>query len=130
MKKTIGIFILLCLITFTGYSMFYNGFSNIQSISIQTYDEPFETGITITKEKEISKVTDILNRANAMSNTEYELASEPEYKVQLMYHGKSTEIIYIKESFDQNNSLLISNKRGYYKISEKQTKKALGILLN
>lgn len=93
MKKTTGIFIPLCLITFIGYSIFYNGFSKVQSITIQTYDEHFEKGKLTTDEKEISIITGILNRANALPNIEYELATEQTYKLQLKYHDKSSEII-------------------------------------
>lgn len=107
------------------YSNLYNGFAKIESIIIQKYDEPFEKGTNITNEEKIDLVIGILNRANYLPNTEFKLAIEPTYKLQLINRDGSSEIIKIYEDFDKNTTLLSSDKRGYYKISEKQSKKII-----
>jgi hypothetical protein len=98
-------------------------------MTIQKYDEAFEDGKTITDKGKIATITGILNKANQL-NAEYKIATEPRYKIQLIYKDKSTEVIYVIEKFGKNKTLLSSNKKGYYKINDKQTQKILELLLN
>ena len=131
MKKKILILIMIVFIFVIGFNMFYNGFSEIESMTIQKYDEPFEDGKTTTDKEKIATITGILNRANHLpKNIEYKLAGEPTYKIQLIYNDKNTEVIHVYENFDKNTTLLISNENGYYKINEKQTQKILELLFN
>lgn len=120
------IFVILIVISFT---MFYNGFSKIEEITIQKYDEVFEYGKTTSDKRTIAAVTGILNRANDLNET-YKLAGKPTYKIQLIYKDKSVEVIDIYENFDKNATLLSSDKNGYNKISDNQTQKLFELLLN
>ena len=70
-----------------------------------------------------------MNRANDLNET-YKLAGKPTYKIQLIYKDKSVEVIDIYENFDKNDTLLCSDKNGYYKISDNQTQKLFELLLN
>lgn len=130
MKKNILILIMLVFIFVLGFNMFYNGFSKIESMSIQKYDEAFEDGKTTTDKGKIATITGILNKANHLKNEEYKIATEPRYKIQLIYKDKSMEVIDVIEKFGKNKTLLSSNKNGYYKINDKQTQTIVDLLLN
>lgn len=127
--KKIFILILFVIIIVIGFNMFYNGFSKIEEITIQKYDEAFEYGKTTSDKRKIAAVTGILNRANDLNET-YKLAGEPTYKIQLIYKDKSKEVIDVLENFDKEETLLSSDKNGYYKISDNQTHKLFDLLLN
>lgn len=128
MKKIFLLIIFVILIVIS-FNMFYNGFSKIEEITIQKYDEEFEYGKTTSDRRAIAAVTGILNRANDLNET-YKLAGKPTYKIQLIYKDKSIEVIDIYENFDKNETLLSSDKNGYYKISDNQTQKLFKLLLN
>ena len=128
MKKIFLLIIFVILIVIS-FNMFYNGFSKIEEITIQKYDEVFEYGKTTNDRRTIAAITGILNRANDL-NEEYKLAGKPTYKIQLIYKDKSLEVIDIYENFGKNATLLSSDKNGYYKISNNQTQMLLELLLN
>lgn len=128
MKKIVLLIIFVILIVIS-FNMFYNGFSKIEEITIQKYDEVFEYGKTTSDRRAIAAVTGILNRANDL-NEEYKLAGKPTYKIQLIYKDKSVEVIDIYENFGKNETLLSSDKNGYYKISDNQTQKLFELLQN
>ena len=129
MKKKILILIILVFIFVIGFNRFYNGFSKIESMTIQKYDEAFEDGKTTTDKGEIATIRGILNKANHL-NAEYKIATKPRYKIQLIYKDKSTEVFDVIEVFGKNKTLLSSNKNGYYEINDKQTQTILELLLN
>lgn len=128
MKKIVLLIIFVILIVIS-FNMFYNGFSKIEEITIQKYDEVFEYGKTTSDRRAIAAVTGILNRANDLNET-YKLAGKPTYKIQLIYKDKSVEVIDIYGNFGKNETLLSSDKNGYYKISDNQTQKLFELLLN
>ncbi|WP_108670418.1 hypothetical protein [Peribacillus acanthi] len=129
MRKKITVLIVIFFLCFIGFTMFYNGFLGIESITIQKEDEPFQEGKVITDKDKIAIITGILNRANHITHTAYKLAIKPTYKIQLTYKDKSTEVLYVIENFDKDITLLDSDQGDYYKISEKQMKKILELLL-
>ncbi|WP_064090923.1 hypothetical protein [Rossellomorea aquimaris] len=129
MKRKIIILAMAFLICTFIYSMFNNGFSEIESIVIQKYDEPFEKEMQTVDKEEIGTVSGILNRSNHIVFTRYEFASEPEYKIQLIYLDKTREELYFHENFSNNTTLIASNLGEYYKINNKQTKIILDLLL-
>ncbi|QED48099.1 hypothetical protein [Cytobacillus dafuensis] len=129
MKKSIVILLLIVVIGFIGYKMFYNGFSDIESIAIQTYDKPFKKGVITTDKDKIATITGILNRAKHESVC-YELANEPSYEMEIIYKDKTNDILWIHQGFDKNKTLLYGNNCNAYFITEKRTKKMLNLLLN
>lgn len=124
----IGIIILLSIVvlSFVGFKVFFNGFSNIESITLQKPDEPFETGGKITDKKKIGTITGILNRANH-SKSRYEMEMGPEYKMQIVYknNSKAIETLQIFPGFGKDKTLLSSDTGDSYIISSKQTRKLL-----
>lgn len=58
-----------------GFNMFYNGFSKIESMAIQKYDEAFEDGKTTTDKGKIATIRVILNKANHL-NAECKITTE------------------------------------------------------
>ena len=128
MKKIIIYSIIAILLGALGFSFFYNGFSGIQSITIQKYDEPFSKGNITTDKKKIKTITGILNRSNRITDN-YELAHNPYYKIQLKYKDDKTEILYIHKNFDQDTTLIVSDIRDNYKVNGKQINKILDLLL-
>ncbi|MCA1065354.1 hypothetical protein QTG56_07200 [Rossellomorea sp. AcN35-11] len=131
MKKKLIISIIVALFCLMGYSMFYNGFFRVESISIQENDQSFKDGKKTTDKVIVRTITGILNRANKISKTHYKMAIEPTYKIQLEYKDQNKEVLYIYEGFDTNETLIASdNSNNYYKINEKQTKKIIQLLLD
>ncbi|CAN7529048.1 hypothetical protein [Rossellomorea sp. LjRoot5] len=129
MKRIIMTIIFVILVGFISYSMLYNGFSGVKSITIQEYDESFEGAEPVTDHEIISTVTGILNRSNKISNTHYKLAVEPTYKIKLEYK-EDKEVLYIHEGFDTNETLISSDRNeDYYKIKQKQTNTIVQLLL-
>jgi hypothetical protein len=126
-----GIFVLLVLIFagIVGYNILYNGFSDIKTITIQTYEEPFEQGKVTTDQEKIDEITGILNRADHISGVEYKIGGKPKYKILLTFADKRTETMDILENFDLDTTLLISDKGDYYKISQKNIKRIKTLLL-
>lgn len=129
MKKSIGILLLIAVIGFIGYKVFYNGFSNIKSITIQTYDKPLKDGVITTDKDKIATITSILNRANH-KNVSYEFTVLPTYTMEIIYDDKSKESFMIFLKFSKNKTLLYGANGNSYFINEKQTKKMLNLLLN
>ena len=129
MKKSIIILISIIFLSIFGFTVFFNGFYNIESITLQKPDESFETGEKITDKKKISTITGILNRANH-SKSRYKMAIDPEYKIQIIYKNNSKEIdvLQVYTSFDKDKTLLSSDSGDSYIISTKQTKKLLNAL--
>jgi hypothetical protein len=130
MKRKVIIFTVVTIFCFIGYSMFYNGFSGVKSVTIQENDKSFEDGKKTTDKEIIGTITGILNRSNKITHTEYKLAIEPKYKIQLEYKDTSKEVLHLYEGFNKNETLISSDKsNNYYKINEKQTKKIIQLLL-
>ncbi|RLQ94653.1 hypothetical protein [Falsibacillus albus] len=115
---------LLCLID---YACLYNGFSGIESISIQKDDH----SKTTMDHGKISSITGILNRADHEPYTVYKLAVQPTYNIHLSYKDKPTEKLTIHKDFGTHTSLIKSDaKDGYFKVNKKQTEKILNLLLD
>ncbi|ATP40362.1 hypothetical protein CSE16_10060 [Solibacillus sp. R5-41] len=129
MKKTIIYSFIAILVCALGFSFFYNGFSGIQSMTIQKYDEPIEKGKITTDKEKIKTITGILNRSNRVT-ANYELVYPHDYKIQLKYKDGKTEVLYVNKNFGLNITLFVSDVRDSYKINDKQTKKILDLLLN
>ncbi len=90
-------------------------------MTIQTYDKSFDGVKSVTDPESITTVTGILNRSNKISHTQFKLATEPTYKIKLVYQ-ETEEILYLHEGFDTDETLISSDSRDhYYKISQKQT---------
>lgn len=129
MKKNIVILLLIVVIGFIGYRMFYNGFSDIKSITIQTYNKPIKDGVITTEKDKIVTITGILNRAKH-KKVRYQLAEPPSYEMEIIYKDKTKETLMIYPGFGENKTLLYGNNTNTYFINEKQTKKMLNLLLN
>ncbi|WGG46559.1 hypothetical protein [Rossellomorea sp. DA94] len=128
MKKIILTVLFVLLFGLISYSMLYNGFTGVKSMTIQTYDESFDEVKPVTDPEIISTVTGILNRSNKITHTRYKIAIEPTYKLKLV-DQKSEEILYLHEGFDKNETLISSDRREhYYKINQKQTDKIVQLL--
>jgi hypothetical protein len=131
MKRKVIIFTVLALFCLLCYSMFFNGFIGVKSITIQESDKSFEDGKKTADKEIIGTVSGILNRSNKITNTHYSLAIDSTYKIQLVYKDNDKEVLYFYEGFDTNETLIASDiSNDYYKINEKQTKKIIQLLLN
>ncbi|MEI5907247.1 hypothetical protein WAK64_09275 [Bacillus spongiae] len=131
MIKRVVIITVIALFCFIGFTMFYNGFSGVQSVMIQEYNHSFEEGKKVTDQEIIGTVTGILNRANKITNTQYKLAIEPNYRIQLEYKNEEKEVLLLYEGFDQNESLISTDRsNNYYKLNKKQTKSMVQLLFN
>ena len=126
MKKNLIIVISIVVLGYVGFKVFYNGFSNIESVIIQKPDEPFETGKIIIDKEKIATFTRILNRANH-SKSRYKMAIDPKYKIQILYKNTSKEVLHVFGGFGKDKTLLSSDSGDSYIISAKQTKKLLEI---
>lgn len=98
MKKTIIYPSIAILIVVLVFSFFYNGFSGIQSITIQQYDEPINDGKITTDKEKIKTITRILNRSNRVTG-DYEMEYKYYYKIQLKYKDGQIEVLYVYENF-------------------------------
>ncbi|MEG9298380.1 hypothetical protein V6B33_18090 [Mangrovibacillus sp. Mu-81] len=131
MKRKVIIFTVVALFCLLCYSMFFNGFIGVKSITIQESDKSFEDGKKTADKEIIGTVSGILNRSNKITNTHYSLAIDSTYKIQLVYKDNDKEVLYFYEGFDTNETLIASDiSNDYYKINEKQTKKIIQLLLN
>lgn len=108
-----------------GYKVSYNGFSDIKTITIQTYDKPLKEGIITTDKNKIATITGILNRAKH-KKVKYKFAEPPPYKMQITYKDKTKEELMIYPGFSKNKTLLYGSNS--YFINEKQSKKMLNVL--
>ncbi|MGE7023565.1 hypothetical protein [Solibacillus cecembensis] len=129
MKKAIIYSIIAIFVSAFGFSFFYNGFSGIQSMTIQKYDEPIEKGKITTDKEKIKTITGILNRSNRVTKN-YEFAYNYDYKIQLKYKDDKTEVLYVHKNFGTNTTLFVSDVCDSYKINNKQTNKIVNLLLN
>ena len=120
MKKIILTVLFVILFGWISYSMLYNGFSGVKRMTIQAYDKSFDDVKPVTDPESITTVTGILNRSNKITGTQYKLATEPTYKMKLVYQ-ETEEILYLHEGFDTDETLISSDSRDhYYKINQKQ----------
>ncbi|ANU10816.1 hypothetical protein A1A1_15378 [Planococcus antarcticus DSM 14505] len=90
----------------------------IMKMLVFIFVEAFEEEKTTTDRKKIAAVRGILNKASHL-NAEYKIATEPRYKIQLIYKDRSTEVIDVIEEFGKNKTLLSSDKNEYYEINDK-----------
>ncbi|QHE60439.1 hypothetical protein FHE72_04815 [Rossellomorea vietnamensis] len=130
MKKTILTVLFVIAFGWISYSVLYNGFSGVKSMTIQKeYDRTFDDAEKVTDHEVIATVTGILNRSNKITNVHYKLAVEPTYKIQLEYM-ETDEILYLHEGFDNNETLISSDRsEHYYKINQKQKDTIVQLLL-
>ena len=129
MKKTIIYSFIAILVVALVFSFFYNGFSGIQSMTIQPYDKLIKEGKITTDKEKIKTITGILNRSNRVT-ANYGMAYNYNYKIQLKYKDGKTEVLYVYENFGKSVTLFVSDVRDSYKINDKQTNKILDLLLN
>jgi hypothetical protein len=129
MKKTILTVLFVIVFGVISYSVLYNGFFGVKSMTIQESDRTFDDAEKVTDHEVIATVTGILNRSNKITNVHYKLAVEPTYKIQLEYM-ETDEILYLHEGFDNNETLISSDRsEHYYKINQKQTDTIVQLLL-
>ncbi|UTE78522.1 hypothetical protein [Rossellomorea sp. KS-H15a] len=129
MKKNILTVLFVIAFGWISYSVLYNGFSGVKSMTIQEYDRTFDDAEKVTDHEVISTVTGILNRSNKITDVHYKLAVEPTYKIQLEYQ-ETEEVLYLHEGFDTNETLISSDRsEHYYKINQKQTDTIVQLLL-
>ncbi|PFG07679.1 hypothetical protein [Bacillus sp. es.034] len=130
MKKIILTVLFVIVFGWISYSVLYNGFSGVKSMTIQEYDSTFEDAEKVTDQEVISTITGMLNRSDKITNVHYKLAVEPTYKLQLEYK-ETDEILYLHEGFDTNETLISSDRsEHYYKINQKQTDTIVQLLVN
>lgn len=129
MKKTIIYPSIAILVVVLVFSFLDNGFSGIQSITIQQHNEPINEGKITTDKEKIKTITGILNRSNRVTGN-YEMAYNNNYEIQLKYKDGKTEVLYVYKNFGKNITLFVSDVRDTYKISNKQANKILDLLLN
>ncbi|MGG3914404.1 hypothetical protein [Rossellomorea vietnamensis] len=130
MKKIILTVLFVIVVGWISYSVLYNGFSGVKSMTIQEYDSTFEDAEKVTDQEVISTITGMLNRSDKITNVHYKLAVEPTYKLQLEYK-ETDEILYLNEGFDTNETLISSDRsEHYYKINQKQTDTIVQLLVN
>jgi hypothetical protein len=110
MKRKVIIFTAVALFCLLCYSMFFNGFIGVKSITIQESDKSFEDGKKTSDKEIIGTVSGILNRSNKITNTHYSLAIDSTYKIQLVYKDNDKEVLYFYEGFDTNETLIASVK--------------------
>lgn len=129
MKRIMLTVLFVIVFGWISYSVLYNGFSGVKSMTIQEYDRTFDDAEKVTDHEVISTVTGILNRSNKITNVHYKLTVEPAYKLQLEYK-ETDEILYLHEGFDNNETLISSDRsEHYYKINQKQTDTIVQLLL-
>lgn len=129
MKKTIIYLSIAILVVVLVFSFLYNGFSGIQSITIQQYDEPINDGKITTDKEKIKTITRILNRSNRVTG-DYEMEYKYYYKIQLKYKDGQIEVLYVYKNFGENITFFVSDVRDNYKINNKQANEILDLLLN
>jgi hypothetical protein len=128
MKKIILTVLFVILFGLISFSMLYNGFSGVKSMTLQTYDESFDEVQPVKDPEVISTVTGILNRSNKITHTHFKIATEPTYKLKLVDQERE-EILYLHEGFDKDETLITGDHREhYYKINQKQTDKIVQLL--
>jgi hypothetical protein len=128
MKKIILTVLFVILFGLISFSMLYNGFSGVKSMTLQTYDESFDEVQPVKDPEVISTVTGILNRSNKITRTHFKIATEPTYKLKLVDQERE-EILYLHEGFDKDETLITGdNREHYYKMNQKQTDKIVQLL--
>ena len=90
MKKWLLALIGIAVVVLSGYAFFSNGFSNIESVKIQTFDsstDEYGEAKIITDEATLKKVTKFLNRANHEKDVHYEMDQREDYKITVYYEN-------------------------------------------
>lgn len=94
MKKWVFAGIGIAIMVISAYVFLWNGFSNIERITVRTYDSNTDTyGETkiITDDATIKKFTKILNRANRETDVHYEMDQREDYKITVNYEDGASD---------------------------------------
>lgn len=94
MKRKILIFIGIAIVFMSGYAILSNGFYNIKSIEVQSFDRETHELIeekVITDIPTIKNFTRILNRASRDNNVGYEMSREKDYRITVLYENGETD---------------------------------------
>ncbi|MGR3762813.1 hypothetical protein [Rossellomorea sp. NS-SX7] len=128
MKRWVLILLVLSVLIFSGYVYFYNGISNIERMTIQTYNhkmETFDKGKLVTDGSSIKTFTRILNRARHETNTIYEMAEHEDYFVTVTYESGGTDEFRVWGSSGRYTHIIRSGNDDSFKISNKGSRKEL-----
>lgn len=90
MKRKILVFIGIAIVFMSGYAILSNGFYNIDSIEVQSFDRETNELIeekVITDNPTIKNFTRILNRANRDNNAGYEMSRREDYRISVLYEN-------------------------------------------
>lgn len=90
MKKWLLAMIGIAVVALSGYAFLSNGFSDIESIKVQTFDSStneYDERKIITDEATIKKFTKMLNRANREKDVHYEMDRREDYKITVYYEN-------------------------------------------
>lgn len=90
MKRKILFFIGIAIVFMSGYAILSNGFYNIDSIEVQSFDRETNELIeekVITDNPTIKNFTRILNRANRDNNAGYEMSRREDYRISVLYEN-------------------------------------------
>jgi hypothetical protein len=133
MKKWILIFIGIMIVIISGYAIFSNGFSNIESIEVQKFDRSsneYNEVKVIKDSTSLKTFTKILNRANREGNAFYEMAHHDDFKVTINYEDDSTEELLVWKEFGGNTTFIVRPiKHDVFRIeNENRRKEFLEIL--
>ncbi|MFS0782130.1 hypothetical protein [Bacillus sp. 1P06AnD] len=105
MKKAIILLVALIIGGFVTYNHFYNGFSNIDQITIKNTKEENEKPIIISDKGEIKKITRILNRAES-SNERYKFVNKEDFELTILYRNNREETFFVHAYFRGDKTLL------------------------
>ena len=90
MKKWVLAVIGIAIVGLSGYVFLSNGFSDIKSVKVHTYDSSIDEYVEekiITDKATVKKVTKFLNRANRETNVHYEMSRREDYKITVYYEN-------------------------------------------
>ncbi|MDF2556327.1 MAG: hypothetical protein K0R71_155 [Bacillales bacterium] len=134
MKKWILIFIGIVIAIIIVNLNLSNGFSNIDSIKVQKYDESsneYNDGKVIKDSNSIKNFTKTLNRANQEKNAFYSTAHRDDFKVTITYEDDTTEVLFVWKDFGGNTTFIVRpTKHDVFRVKNENHRKAFLKILN
>ncbi|MBS4193177.1 hypothetical protein KHA94_24075 [Bacillus sp. FJAT-49705] len=133
MKKWALFLIGIVIVIISGFAIFSNGFSNIESIKVQKFDKDtneFDEGKVIKDSSSLKTFTKILNRANHERNVFYKMAYPEDYKVTLTYEDDTIEELYVWIAFGNSTFIKRPTKNDVFRIKNDSHRKEILELLD
>lgn len=123
MKRKILFFIGIAIVFMSGYAILSNGFSNIDSIEVQSFDRETNELIeerVITDNPTIKNFTRILNRADRDNNAGYEMSRREDYRISILYETGDIDEFLVWDQEGVNIFLPRITANDVFRIENKQ----------